>query len=241
MQYLRQSYARWRSDGFVAVLRDFGPRVMLHLHRYAWDNRFLARETVPTKGFVDKVDLNPVASENLNVAHGYVPSPRLVVHWLLNGLSEDLSIFSFIDFGSGRGRVLLAAAEHPFRAVRGVEFSKPLHDDAIRTIAQYPNERLACRDIKSVCADAGTYTLPEGDCVIYFYNPFGGHLVDRVVRNAIETARTRGNRLIVVYFNPVYDSVLRKNEDLRPRRLTFSARQKVRFLSPYRATVYEMR
>jgi tRNA G46 methylase TrmB len=42
------------------------------------------------------------------------------------------SQYTFIDVGSGKGRVLFVAAEYPFRKVIGVEFQMPIgHDGAL--------------------------------------------------------------------------------------------------------------
>jgi hypothetical protein len=42
----------------------------------------------------------------------------------LEKLNINPKDFTFIDFGSGKGRVLLIAAGLPFRAVVGIEFSR---------------------------------------------------------------------------------------------------------------------
>jgi predicted RNA methylase len=50
----------------------------------------------------------------------------MLVDALLRNIGEDLHRFSFVDFGSGKGRVLLVASHYPFREVVGVEFSPEL-------------------------------------------------------------------------------------------------------------------
>ncbi|MFQ5625226.1 MAG: hypothetical protein ACE5FM_01055 [Methyloligellaceae bacterium] len=128
MQVLKLAFSIWREKGFVALLSHAWLVLLLRLHHAFWDRWFEPFEKVATSGFLLKEDLAPVDTSNLDHAREYVPSPRLVVHWLLDGLKEDLSQYSFVDFGSGRGRVLLAAAERPFLAVRGIEFSSKLHE-----------------------------------------------------------------------------------------------------------------
>src|SRR5689334_23652607 len=39
----------------------------------------------------------------------------------------DLTLFTFVDIGSGKGRVLLMAAEYPFPHIIGVELLPELH------------------------------------------------------------------------------------------------------------------
>jgi len=205
-----------------------------------WDGRFEALEYVPTGGYLMQQHLDPSDNTNLEGAREYLPSPRLVVSWILDGLGEDCSRFTFVDFGSGRGRVLLAAAEKPFSAVRGVEFSGRLHAEAERNIANYPADRLGCRDVRSVCIDAAEYNLPEGDCILYFFNPFSADLLDRVVSRALDTARSRGTRLILIYYNPVHRAAMAGDRLIRRRPVSLFNRVKLKLLSPYPAEIFEL-
>ncbi len=52
----------------------------------------------------------------------------------------------FVDIGSGKGRVLIAAAEHPFLQVAGVEYSKELHEAALNNIRSA--KRIKCRTLR---------------------------------------------------------------------------------------------
>jgi len=70
------------------------------------------------------------------------------------------------------GRVVLLAAERPYRQVIGVEISPALHEVAKENRDRYPRERLQSRDIRLVRADAATFTFPRGDLAVYLYNPF---------------------------------------------------------------------
>ncbi len=236
----RNPAAMLRDKGVVAFLRRIRLMLMLRLHYALWDSRFELIETVPTSGKLQKKDLSPDDASNLGQASEYAPSPRLVVQWLVDGLGEDLSGYTFLDFGSGRGRVLLAAAERPFRAARGIEFSGQLHREAVRNISNYPADRLVCPDVQSVCEDALEYPLPEGDCILYFYNPFGVDLMDKVVCRAVDTAHARRSRIIVIYYNPVHHKVVSSKTRLKPRPLSFIPQLKLTLFSPYPVKVYEM-
>lgn len=55
----------------------------------------------------------------------------------------------FVDFGSGKGRVLLIAAESGFNEVRGIEISPVLCDIAAKNIAIY-KKKLETRLISSL-------------------------------------------------------------------------------------------
>ena len=115
-----------------------------------------------------------IDSENRALGFPSVPSPGLLVDTLLANIGEDLGRFSFVDFGSGKGRVLLVASHYPFREVVGVEFSPELHEIAEDNIRRYQSPARRCPHVRSVCADAATFALPAPDCVLYFNNPFAG-------------------------------------------------------------------
>lgn len=60
---------------------------------------------------------------------------RLLLLWSIRALDIDPARFSFVDYGSGRGRMHLTAARLPLRRVIGVEFSRRRHDQAADNIA----------------------------------------------------------------------------------------------------------
>jgi hypothetical protein len=64
-----------------------------------------------------------IESGNVRHAARYQPSSAALVRNAIEQLRLDLTQFTFVDFGSGKGPVLLVAAEYPFSQVIGVEFS----------------------------------------------------------------------------------------------------------------------
>src|SRR5262249_59289520 len=72
----------------------------------------------------------------------------------------------FVDLGSGKGRVLLMAAMHPFKRVIGVELSAKLNAIA-RTNVERASHRLRCKEVELVVADATEYELPDDVTVVF--------------------------------------------------------------------------
>lgn len=229
----------WRQHGIAVLLKHVRLVALRRLHHLCCDRRYEAIESVPTGGYLLQGDLDPADPDNLSQAREYLPSPRLVVKWLLQDLDEDYSNFSFVDFGSGRGRVLLAAAEKPFRNVLGVEFSPRLHNEAERNIADYPSERLKSETVRSVCMDAARFDLPDGDCILYFFNPFGADLLERVVERSLDQARSGKRRIIVILYNPVHLETVAANPRLRIRPMSYVDQMKMRVFSPYPAAIFD--
>jgi len=54
---------------------------------------------------------------------------------------DRLRDFTFVDLGSGKGRVLLMASHYPFKRIIGVEFIPELHQVAQENIRKYTEQR----------------------------------------------------------------------------------------------------
>ena len=128
--------------------------------------------------------------------------------------SEDV----FIDYGSGMGRVVFqAAASYPFRRVIGLELSERLNEIA-RANVERNRERLRCRDVEIVTADALAYELPPDVTVAFFANPFTGDLFGAVIDRLLEGLDRHPRRLRLIYHNPVEHERLMATGRVRPVR-----------------------
>jgi hypothetical protein len=110
--------------------------------------------------------------------------------------------YTFVDLGSGKGRMLLLAAEYPFRKIRGLEFALQLHHQAERNISSYRNARQRCTDLESINVDASEYLFPDGKLVLYLFNPFGPEVLKKVLSNLGMSIARDPRHVIVVMTNP---------------------------------------
>jgi hypothetical protein len=121
----------------------------------------------------------------------------------------------FIDFGSGKGRVVLQAAlYYRFRRVYGVELSERLHEIAQRNL-DVCQDRLRCRDVRLIRANAAEFEIPDDVTVARFYNPFVGDLFETVITRLIESVDRRPRRLRIVYGNPAEEAALLRTGRVR--------------------------
>lgn len=153
-----------------------------------------------------------IGSDNARHAVRYEPTDADVFPRLLEGIDADLSSFSFVDFGCGKGRILLLASNYPFREVIGVEFSPELAGVAERNVGIYRNAEQCCKAIRVVTGDAAEFALPDGPLVCYFYNPFGEEVMRRVVANMEESLRRDPRDMYLIYLNPRHRSVIDVSE-----------------------------
>lgn len=157
---------------------------------------FDARHGTDTSTFADLAGL-AIASENKRHGERYQPSPVYSLRQVLRRLGIRHADFSFVDFGSGKGRTLLIAGELPFRRVIGVEFSEELHCKAEQNIARY--RRRNAGEVTAVHADATRFDLPPGDLVLYFFNPFAHAVLQQVLANIDAALRAQPRKVILVY------------------------------------------
>jgi SAM-dependent methyltransferase len=167
-------------------------------------------ETRATKS--DKLPLNYDRSRGFEYLPIWPKMARAVFRQLPR---VDYSEFTFIDLGSGKGRMLLFAAEQPFRRVLGVEMNKALHERAEKNIASYRNLRPACPDVQSIHADATEFEFPDENLVVYFFNPFGEAITQRVLERLGESLRRAPREVVVVMCYPEFAYVADRMPHLR--------------------------
>jgi hypothetical protein len=139
----------------------------------------------------------------------------------------------FIDFGSGKGRIVYQAAKYPFARVTGVEISATLSDLARRNIDRSRN-KLACRNIEIVTMDAAGFEVPDDATIAYLYHPFGGETFEAVIGNIIESLDRNPRRLTLIYQMP-----WREDYVLGTGRFELVRTFKRRRRDPRRIAVYE--
>lgn len=136
-----------------------------------------------------------ISSPNAKFGGRYHASEEWELTGALNLLHEDFKYFTFVDLGCGKGRSLLIAARMGFRKVIGAEFAPELAAIARRNI-----QIARTTNVSIVDADAAEFALPEGNLVVFLFNPFSSAVVQRV---AVNLARPRFGKLYAVYSNPV--------------------------------------
>jgi hypothetical protein len=108
------------------------------------------------------------------------------------------------DIGSGKGRFLCLAARYPVRRCIGLELREDLCEIS-RENLEHVRGRRAEFEIR--CGDAATANVDEG--TIYFlYNPFGPETLRAVLENIRLSVSENPRNVRLVYYNPVYESVL---------------------------------
>ena len=170
-------------------------------------DEFDAKHGTDTGGICEIGSLN-IASPSAIHAVRYEPSNYSRVIAAIRSLAIDYKTFTFIDFGSGKGRVLFAAASFPFEEIVGVEFSRSLYKIAQENISKVRASEIRAHSIRNAQADAAQFELPNSNLVCYLYNPFGPPVLIKVIERLIEHHRKHSYQVIVIYFDPRHREVL---------------------------------
>ncbi len=143
-----------------------------------------------------------IESPNWKFGAAYQPAPVEIVTDVLAKLDIPYEEFTFIDFGSGKGRPLLLAAHFPFKRIIGVEYSPDLHVTALANIRAYDDPDQRCWNIDAVCEDATEFVIPPEPGVYFFHHPFDEPVFRKVVRRIEESLVRLPRRVLVVYYDP---------------------------------------
>lgn len=128
---------------------------------------------------------------------------------------KDFQDFTFIDVGSGKGRVLLMAADYPFRRIIGVELFPDLHRIAQDNVRLYNSDMQQCFRLEPVCADARGFAYPVEPLLLYLFNPLPEPALKTFVSNLEASWREHPRDVYVLYHNPLLEQVLRASAILK--------------------------
>lgn len=164
---------------------------------YDWDYR--VNTTSATVGWRDRL---------LGVFHSpYQPTEPALFQEMLSALTVDLSKFTFIDLGSGKGRTLMMAANYPFQKIIGVELFPELHRIAQQNLSNYSSPHQKCFSLESICADAREFHFPIEPTVLYLFNPLPEAGLATVISNLERSLREHPRPAIVIYHNPLHEEL----------------------------------
>jgi hypothetical protein len=225
---------RTRPDRIRKDYRDF----LLWLHANVLDSAIERLFFVPTKGHAPLAGLT-VRGNNKASGHDYKPTPASVFKWALAAVAEeDIGRMSFVDYGAGKGRVMLLASQYPFTQIGGIEFAEELHDNATMNIAQFPRSRMKCRNVECVLDDVVNIRPLDGEAVHYFFNPFAPQIFAEVLKGIVASYHARPRRLYVILIDMEAAALMHKTGVFQEVKLPPAERMQAQALSPYTIAIY---
>mgnify|MGYP002624014150 CR=1 FL=1 len=208
MNLLQRGWHTWKRSGvrgFLAALARHAGGLWDRASDRTWDWRL----GIETSRLIEVEDLSAPAHLKRG-AMRYQPTGgrafRRAMRVVQPGPDDVL-----VDFGCGKGRVLLLAARYPFRAGRGVEFSPPLAEAARAHAARAAHEER----IEVITGDAGDYAFRDDETVIFLYNPFGPDVLERVLARLLASVGRKPRSVWLVYHQPEFAAVVERTPGLR--------------------------
>ncbi len=145
-----------------------------------------------------------IAAEAAGDSEYYMPArPRHIREAFREMPVSDVSEFTYVDLGCGKGRSLFVAAELPFRRIIGVELSALLYGQCCANLRSFRlRTKQNRRQMDAVQANAKDWAFPEGNLVLYLFNPFGRDTMARVLQNLDAARQGRPRHVIVILLWP---------------------------------------
>lgn len=159
-----------------------------------------------TSGLVDPLSLAGDARLASQLSP-YMGSQPTIIRRALDTLG-DISGYTFVDIGCGKGRPLIVASEYPFALALGYDISADLVRTANVNAAAMARRFPQRPPIRAVNANVSELPVPSGNVVVFLFNPFGPGLMASLL-GKLETGLASGaiQHLFIVYDNPVCGAV----------------------------------
>jgi SAM-dependent methyltransferase len=108
----------------------------------------------------------------------------------------------FLDYGCGKGRVLLVAARQPYKRVVGVDISPRLCAIAEANLER-DRARRRCGSVEVVAADVTAWEVPDDVTVVFMHNPFRGATFELAIAQLLASQDRNPRLLRVIYRVPM--------------------------------------
>jgi SAM-dependent methyltransferase len=202
MSSLTRTWSHLRRDGLLRTAAKAGRVVTNRWSRWR-DDATDRKYGIDTRGIVEAHETDHVG-EHGSHSTGHEPIQRLLFLKMLRELPVELSKFTFVDFGSGKGRAVILAAHFPFAHVLGIEFSPTLNRSAELNVQKFRAARRNAPSIELRCEDAALASLPSSPLICFFYNPFGPEVLQKVLDNIRRSVEKHPREVLLIYRNPVH-------------------------------------
>ncbi len=174
---------------------------------------------VDTTGKEDSFTLSvPDSYKNKVVPYEAMKSKNFYL--VMNSLNIEWSNYSFIDVGSGKGKVLLLASKYPFQRIIGVELSRTLVEKAKENISNFRPKSSFLKRITLINKDIIDYNPTKENVIFFLYNPFNAEIMTSFVKKIELLVKSQKNRIIIIYFNPVHVEMFRGSDHFQPTMIT---------------------
>jgi SAM-dependent methyltransferase len=162
-----------------------------------------------------QIDLKDDASEAVSERTYYYADSGGLAFDKIMGHFKIMPDDAIVDFGCGKGGILISLSKYPFSKIAGVEIAIELVE-----IARGNIRKLKIRNVEIACCDAVEFDRLNEFNYFYFFDPFPGVVMQDVIRNIERSIAEKPRKVTIIYLNPschdLFDtsSVLHKTAEL---------------------------
>ena len=157
-----------------------------------------------------------LANEELLSATGYEATSELEFHYVMRKLKIQFEQYDFVDYGSGKGAMLIEASDYDFNTIVGLEFSKNLVDISIANVEKYQHDYdVSMNNVVHRLGNCMNYSLLKKPHVIFMYNPFGPDVMKPVVDQLEKSLARIHKPSYIIYHNPMHHEVFEDRKNLK--------------------------
>ena len=104
---------------------------------------------------------------------------------------------ALVDCGSGKGKVLLVAAECGVKQARGVEFAKELCKIAASNWAKFDARKQTGSNVEVHCSDILDYAIQPNDSMFFLFNPFDAIVLNALLDRVAESVERHPRKIVI--------------------------------------------
>jgi SAM-dependent methyltransferase len=116
---------------------------------------------------------------------------------------------AIVDFGCGKGGILISLSKYPFSKIAGVEIAPELAE-----IARGNIRKLKIRNVEIACCDAVEFDRLNRFNYFYFFDPFPAVVMQDVIRNIEKSIAEKPRKVTIIYLNPSCHDLFEASEVL---------------------------
>ena len=104
---------------------------------------------------------------------------------------------AIVDYGCGKGGILISLSKYPFAKIIGVEINPDLVE-----IAKSNIKKLNIINVEIECSDAADFKPLDEYNYFYFFDPFPCNVMNDVIDNIKKSIHEYPRKVTIIYLNP---------------------------------------
>lgn len=190
----------------IGELIRYAPEYLTELIRHKVDTFDMRYGTDTNKSMsVAELDVAALAKADAEL---YWPVREAGFSSIIENLDIPPQQLTFIDFGSGKGRGLMLAAEKGFKRIMGVEFSTTLCRISEKNMVLFRKAHPQAPPLETHCIDARMFEFPGEPLFIFLFDPFGAEILEQVLDRLLQSLQSRPRIVRLAYNLPMHRSVV---------------------------------